>query len=42
MNRACPKIMANRPTKGHESNDLSEARGFINKFKSCGQGFFYI
>ena len=42
MNRACPKITADRSIRDQESNDLSEARGFINKFKRGSQGFFYI
>ena len=40
-----PRMPKNHGTpahRGHESNDLTEARGFINKIECGGQGLFYI
>ena len=37
-----PKNHGRPAHRGHESNDLTEARGFINKIECGGQGLFYI
>ncbi len=37
-----PKNHGGLAQSGHGSNDLAEARGFINKIERGGQGFFYI